>query len=207
MARIHSVQQSRKEHVCSKCRDTIAVGVPYRWVAIGGRRASQTIVRCMKMACGFRPSDMTNSKLKSIYAAQEAIDDTCSEERISIEGILQVVQDASQSAGEVMDEYSESIDNIEQYFPNSPQIDEMREKIDSLENWISELDRAVESIEDKQSELEEIENSIVQLEEEDEDKDFESEDEQDITDLQAQKDEILEGVVSLAREASDSLSI
>ena len=133
--RVNVVDHARKEQgMCmhTGCNTKIGVNDPYKWIKAryGPRR----------VFCGLhfpRPSEMTSSdKLSVIYGAREDIEDTLGvfmsadndSLLTSFDDLVNALESGSGSVNESADEYEMSADNIEQYFSNSPKVDEIREK-------------------------------------------------------------------------------
>ncbi len=72
MPRVNTVQKARKPQRCGSCRKEIKPGEGYRhWsFRYGGKH-----VRCMDYACRPRQSDLTQSKMATVYAAIEGVED------------------------------------------------------------------------------------------------------------------------------------
>lgn len=155
--RINTVKHARKPQKCGRCgteikpsRDEVqdgkkvrVLGDSYRWIQFnsfkggGGRH-----VRCASYDCRFRQSDLTNSKMSGVYAAQEtaeeAIDAWDGETSDDLQAIL---SECAEAAREVAEEYRESAANMESAFPGgSPTIDECNEKADEIDSWADELE-------------------------------------------------------------------
>ena len=137
--RITTVKKARKDQgTCSRCADPIRAGDSYRWIKfrMGGRR-----VRCMKPECAFRRSDMTTSdKLQMLYGAQEIVEDAL---RVwdggDVAPIVEALETAQQDATEASEGYNESADSQEEFFPGSPNIDDIREKAEMAEQFAEAL--------------------------------------------------------------------
>ena len=56
------------------------------------------------------------------------------------------LEDAALIAEGVADQYEESADNMEEFFPGSAQIDEIREKADASRDWSDALNAAAGEI-------------------------------------------------------------
>lgn len=118
------------------------LGDPYRWIKHNRRPRK---VRCMKVECRFRRSDMTTSdKLSRVYAAEETAQDSIGDwggSEASVEDLKEILTTLADEAREVADEYEESAQNIEDAFPNgSSTAEECREKAEELTGWADELE-------------------------------------------------------------------
>jgi DNA repair exonuclease SbcCD ATPase subunit len=148
MPRINSVKKARKEgNRCGRCGDAIEKGMPYRWIKFryGGRH-----VRCEKISCGFRSSELTSSdKLSRVYGAQEQVEDLCSGwDKESLEDLKSELEEPIQEIRDVGQEYQESADNIREHFSESEKADECEEKAQELEQWADELETAKDGVDD-----------------------------------------------------------
>jgi len=148
-------QAARQEYACQKCGKTISKGTVY--LTYKHRYARRTI-RCV--ACYPRASELTTSeKLSALYGAQETVGDVtaalqqASVQDMTAEAMRKVLGDlhsevasAQETAQDVAGQYEESADNMEQYFPGSSRVDEIRDKASSCEDWAGELDNAASTI-------------------------------------------------------------
>ena len=106
-------------------------------------------IRCKN--CRPRPSELTTSdKLARLYAQQEDIDDvlkTVSPTLEFLNKLLETLDFAIGEVEEVEEEYSISADNMEEYFPGSYQVDEIRDKADACAEWRDELENVKDEVE------------------------------------------------------------
>lgn len=143
MARVHTMKGSRKPHTCEICKDVIPAGRGYRYFQVGFRNSYKHI-RCMKPTCSPRPSQLTNSKVSAILAAQESAHD----ELTSISGsvgttddVKSVVDSVAQAIEEVKDEYQESLDAWENGNASlEEKVETLEAAHDELDNWAPDLD-------------------------------------------------------------------
>ncbi len=127
MPRVNQRTKSRagKDRFCGRCGRKIEVGEPYfNWsFRYGGSR----------FACkDHRPraSELTQSKLSTVYgAAEDAEDALATAEADDFEGIVQAVGETAQ---EIADEYREAAENFGGEGENA-------ERADELESWAEEL--------------------------------------------------------------------
>lgn len=170
MPRINYVKKSRKDHGnCRKCGDPILKGSAYRWIQF---MYSGKHVRCAKVSCGFRQSDLTSSdKLSRAYAASETIQDAVDDFVLNVhvkdilekaQDVASAVEEAKAEIEEVAQEYNESADNIEYYFEGSETAEDCRQKANDLEYWGYEFDNPLS---DLQSEIENLEEFISMVDE------------------------------------------
>ena len=147
--------KARKEYKCGKCGATIHKGEEYYRIF---QRFRKPIIRCKK--CRPRPSELTTSdKLSRLYSASEDIEDKLKEAEPTkefLQELLETLEFAISEAEEVGEEYNESADNMEEYFPNSPLVDEIRERADNCEEWLDELESAKDEVEALIDEWEEL---------------------------------------------------
>lgn len=98
---------------CDKCRQPIAVGEQYRYWAAGFRSRRKNI-RCMRATCSPRASEMTNSKMSGVYAAQEEAEDALNllqgapEE--NWDSVRSILEDAASAIEDVAQEYRDAAD-------------------------------------------------------------------------------------------------
>lgn len=132
MPRVNTVAKARKaQGTCGKCGDEIGVGEGYRWIKFrhGGRH-----VRCMKPECRFRASDLTQSKMSAVYAAQDNAEDSIGDCG-SIEDLKSLAEETADAIEGVAQEYRDSADAIHEHFEVSATADECEERADALEGW------------------------------------------------------------------------
>jgi hypothetical protein len=131
---------------CSRCRDDIKAGDAYRWwkFRFGGKR-----IRCMKARCAPRPSDLTQSKMSSVYAAQENVDDVLMDwDTIDLDDVRGPLEELIDEVETIGEEYQEAADNQRDTFPDSPTADENEERAQQLEEWKDQLEDAKDSLEE-----------------------------------------------------------
>lgn len=128
MPKVHHVKAARKAD--PQCG--IQVGDEYYWWEFrhGGTHKSKTPPR---------PSQLTQSKMSSAYAAMEALEDvlagaTCPED------IKSALDDAAQGLRDVAGEYEESYDSMPEGLQNGPAGESIQEKIEWLNSCADELD-------------------------------------------------------------------
>lgn len=141
MPRVYEVKKTRKDQGnCGKCGCAIKKGDPYRYwefrVSVGKSWASSRRVRCMKPECSPKPKDLTNSPFYStLYQIQETtfaaeeIDDLESQ-RDEVVGELENLKDEVQG----------SLDNMPEGLQQGDTGQMMQERIDALEEAISNLE-------------------------------------------------------------------
>jgi hypothetical protein len=150
MPRVTSVAKAQKSPgKCGKCGKEIKAGEQYKWWAFryGGKH-----VRCATCPMP-RPSELTQSKMSGVYAAQENAQDAIYAFRDGSHDTADDLTSALESAAEdirsVAEEYRESQQNIEDGFNHSTcQSDELGEKADTLESSADELESASSDFED-----------------------------------------------------------
>lgn len=106
MTRITHVKRARKNvgH-CGKCSAGIRRGDPYYWLSFrfGGKR-----IRCAKPGCKFMRSDTTQSKLSTVYAAQEHAEELLAKwDGKDAEALGVIVSDTAEQIREVLGEYED----------------------------------------------------------------------------------------------------
>lgn len=146
MPRVNTVAKARKaQGTCGKCGAEIGAGDGYRWIKFrhGGRR-----VRCLKPECRFRNSDLTQSKMSEVYAAQESAEDSIGD-CASIEDLKALAEETADEIERVAEEYQESCDNIRDQFTDSTTADECEEKADGLQDWADNLRSVLDDFSDE----------------------------------------------------------
>lgn len=156
MPRVHFVAKARKENSAAK------VGEPYYWwkFRYGGRRVSKTRPRA---------SQLTQSKMSGVYAAQEMVEDiampsasdfeTKADLAEALSNVASVWDEAIQMVRDAAEEYRDSATNMEEYFPNgSSKIDELNEKADQLESDADEAEALKDEIESAGSDIEDYDD-------------------------------------------------
>lgn len=141
MPRVKNVQKCRKEQMCGHCAASIKVGQAYRWWALKtGPRSSRKFVRCMDLKCAPKPSEMTTSKMGTIYDAQRSIEESINgADDVAEIGVL--MSNFAMVVREVADEYRESADAIESGFGHSTEkSDELAQRADDLEAWADDCE-------------------------------------------------------------------
>ena len=140
--RVHHVNKARKSKKPRTCRcgHTVEPGESYKWAEprYGG----------MKYWCKDhypKRSELTSSKLGQVYDAQDDFDVS---EAKSVEEISEALQGVADTAREVGEEYQEGIDNMPEGLQEGHVAEEMREKIDALEEFASTLESWSEDDED-----------------------------------------------------------
>lgn len=154
-----SIHTARKEYTCGKCGKSIPKGTKYHMLQEFMRSAQRRCLNC-------RPTkvDLTSSEhLKNLYSAQEEIHTACNSR--NIEDIISALESAINVAEEESSEYQQSIDNKEEYFPGSS--DDLEEKVAACDEWMDELQRALDSATDYQTNLEERQDKSDDEDEED----------------------------------------
>lgn len=150
MAKVETVAKARKSPGnCCGCGETIAVGSPYKYVAFryGGKR-----IKCGK--CNFRQSELTQSKMSGVYAAQES-----AEEAIegwdpgdgNVEDLKSALEQAADEIRSVADEYAEAGEAM------GGAGEEMTDKGLELESFADDVASAADDLEDFEFEEEEPE--------------------------------------------------
>ena len=195
---------------CRRCGHEIQPGEPYKWFKA---RYRPPVYYCQ--AHNPRPSELTTSdKLATLYGAQEGVEDDLqafSDGKITIEDLTSSLESAADEVGGVADEYEESASNMEEYFPSSAQVDEIREKGEAATEFAEALREAARAIETLAAEQESLTERLASLDPEgnlpDElatlyDDDFNTREA-----IQERLDAITGEVTSQAEEALASLSI
>jgi hypothetical protein len=150
MPRVTSVAKAQKSPgKCGKCGAEIKAGEAYKWWAFryGGKR-----VRCGSCPTP-RASELTQSKMSGVFAAQENAQDAISAFRDgshdSADDLTSALESAAEDIRSVGEEYRESSQNIEDGFQHRTQMcDDLEEKADALDSVADELSNASSDFED-----------------------------------------------------------
>lgn len=134
--RVHYVGKARAARTprrCISCGHEVQPGESYKRAE---PRYGPVLIWCH--SCSPRPSQMTSSKLSAVYAAQEdfASEIGSLDNATDIEAALATVAEAAE---EVAQEYQDSIDAMPESLQEGPTGEEMREKIDALEEYAQDL--------------------------------------------------------------------
>lgn len=142
MPRINRVAKAQKDQgKCGKCQTPILKGMPYKWIKprYGGKR-----IVCDK--CQFSDSDLTSSKMSQVYDARDSalaeLGKWSPED--GAEALRDIGTTAAEAIREVGEEYQSSADSIHDRFSESTVADDCEEKANSLEDYASEIEEAVE---------------------------------------------------------------
>jgi len=139
MPRVNHVKKCRKDQgACGRCGAPLPVGSAYRYweFRYGGRH-----VRCMKAECNPRASELTQSKLSEVYAAQEDGEQNIHDwDGVDIEDLKGYLSEAAERIREVGQEYQDAADAINETAEGSPIAEENEERASELESWAEELD-------------------------------------------------------------------
>lgn len=128
MAKIQTVNKCRKEQRCGKCGKTIEVGSPYLYAEPAFRAK---IVRCT--TCGLKPYETSSSEfIQTIGALQDKWQEEYTGDTAA-EDIASVLED-------LRDQAQDSLDNMPEQLQYSESGEILQERIDSLEDAISELE-------------------------------------------------------------------
>jgi hypothetical protein len=146
MPRITTVKKARKaQGNCGRCGKAIEVGDSYRWwkFRYGGRS-----IRCLDVGCAPRASELTQSKMSTVYAAQESLADFLAKwDGTDLDEVQQEVECCADEVEEVADEYQEAADNQREHFPDSETADENEERAEQLREWADEIRDAAQNLE------------------------------------------------------------
>lgn len=141
MARVKTVKKAQKDQgACEKCGTALPVGSAYVHFKVGFRSKVKR-VRCTQPACYPKPSELSASMMSDAYAAQEQAhedidswDPSDEAEDKGLSDLEEILSNAAAAANDVASQYEDSISN-------APMLeDSLREKVDMLEAWASELE-------------------------------------------------------------------
>jgi len=128
MAKIQTVSKCRKEQRCGKCGKTIEVGSPYVYAEPAFRAK---IVRCT--TCGLKPYETSSSEfIQTIGALQDKWQEEYTGDTAA--------EDIASTLEELRDQAQDSLDNMPEQLQYSESGELLQERIDSLEDAISELE-------------------------------------------------------------------
>lgn len=139
--RVNEVEKSLKDQgECGRCHDALPKGCAYRWIK--GRYSARK-VRCMKPECRFRQSEMTESKMSGVYAAQENAEEALNawSNDDGLDALQSLCSDMAESLREVSGEYAEAAEAM------GGAGEEMQQKADDLESWADEVESAGDELE------------------------------------------------------------
>jgi hypothetical protein len=113
IARVTTVQKSRKPGKCEKCGIDLPVGSTYRHFKVGFR-SRHVHKRCMASACSPKTSELESSMLSDVYAAMEDAEDQAGsvESVEDAQEILQVLADAIREVASAYEEASTNDDGV-----------------------------------------------------------------------------------------------
>jgi DNA repair ATPase RecN len=142
MTRVNHVKKARKDQgTCRGCGTEIKTGDSYQWIQFryGGRT-----VKCS--ACRFRGSELTQSKLSQVYAAQEAVGDALEAwDGRELDDLKADCENALDDIREVAQEYQDAADAIREVADNSI-ADQNEERAQELESWCDDIDSALSDL-------------------------------------------------------------
>lgn len=187
MARCFESKKSKagKEIKCGRCGEKIQPGEKYFYFSVGFRGNKQ--IRCTKHHP--RQSELTGSKMSGAYAANESIEDTLNDPKVTIEDIASTLETAASDIESVRDEYQDSYDSLPENFQNGEQGETMQTNIDGLTEYADALN-------EKASEVRELESSSEEPAEDDSEAESPAED-----------DDLLQQAKDLAEEVLGEFSL
>lgn len=150
MARTNTATKSKagKDIHCRKCGAKIEPGETYYHYSLRptGRGQGRRYTHCFRHPP--RQSDKTSSKMYGVYAAVESAEDAIASAQQSgdVSSLPDALRDCASEVETVKDEYQESIDNMPENLQNGGVADEIREKIDALEEFASALESAADDL-------------------------------------------------------------
>lgn len=148
MPRVHSIKKARKEFTTTEDNVKIKKGDPYYYwkFRYGGYRTSSIYPK---------PRQLTQSAyLQSIYDIQDMISNIQADENIADE-----VQNIISEIENLRDEQQERLDNMPEHLQDSSSSGQMlTERIDALENALSELEGIDTDVEIDENDIDEAED-------------------------------------------------
>lgn len=157
----------------------------------------------------FKGSELaTSGKVASLLGIKEDLAGLSFNEE-NVESIADSLDDAASRAREVGEEYEESANNMEEYFPSSSQVDDIREKAENCESWADALENAAGEVRDLVGEIQELKTKKDKLQEQEHNMVQAGEDTEkignQINDLETQIQAKLDEVSDKVSEASDEM--
>ena len=136
-------QISRKLYKCNKCGNEIKPKDPYFRIK---RYYEEPEMRCQE--CEAKPSDAMSWKVGQCYSVKEDLDkwfdQNKNKEEIDLESLKKIVIEGTKKLEDVIYEYQQSKDNVEEYFP----VGEMVERLERYIEEIGNLEEQLQSIEE-----------------------------------------------------------
>lgn len=147
MARIYNVEKARKDQGTCRCGTAIKVGDPYKWTK---NRFGPKLIRCGK--CQFRPSELTQSKMSQVYAAQESISELLAEWDGDLDALKSDIESCIDDIENVKSEYEDAAEAM------GDAGEQHRERAEELESWIDDLREIDGELEEFEGERDEENN-------------------------------------------------
>ena len=153
MGQITQVKKSRKAYKCSRCGKEIPVGSEY---LRGDLNFSKPIIRCVK--CGLQSWEDTTSDFQ--LRAGEAVYRW--EENYSTDAVdlAETVESLKSDLEELRDELQDRLDNMPESLQDSDTGNTLQERIDSLDEAISELESVDAEFDEEEDGKEEFEERV-----------------------------------------------
>lgn len=137
MPRVNRIQKCRKSPgKCGKCGIEIKPGDPYLFWAFNPRFGGGKHIRCTKLDCGPKPSELTSSAYLGAIADiqnREMPGNTADELESGIEDIKNEIE-------QLRDEQQEKRDNMPESLQDSPTGEMLGERADACDSAISDLE-------------------------------------------------------------------
>jgi hypothetical protein len=186
---------------CEVCRQDIAVGTPYKWVAPkSGPYGGSKRYRCGTCP-SWKPSELSSAKFAPIMAAQEDFDTsgyTTKDEFVS------ALDDFATIVEEVGQEYIDSADNMEDGFGHETAMStDLRDKGEALNDQADDIRNGVDDIDDEPDHCDLHDTNIIFSGEEPDDD--EAEDVEGECDCQERFDQWIDELQSAADDAINSV--
>lgn len=135
MPRVTVARKNRAGHErsCGRCQQPIEPGQQYRQWSF---RYGGTHYRCMRPGCAPRRSELTQSKMGTVYSAVEAAEDELDNGKLDTEAIEALVtEQVAEAVREVAEEYREADEAF-----GGMGATESSERADELEGWADDLE-------------------------------------------------------------------
>lgn len=140
---VKSARTSTKVRNCRQCGHEIAVGESYKHFT---KRFSPTVFYCSQHSP--KGSDLVGGKAGDLIRIGEDLDLSLSGAE-ALEDVESALESAVEEANQLAEELRESVSNIEDGFGHATMVsEELEERADALESWVSELESAKDEVSD-----------------------------------------------------------
>lgn len=138
IARVAYITKSQKQYKCEKCGAEIAKGQPYRRFKVGFR-SNFNHYRCMKSECTPTRGQLDNSKMSSVWDAQDEFERALND-ATSRDDIMEALSTYAEALREVGSEYTEASINPNTGAVFSTDNEERGETLDQAADEVENID-------------------------------------------------------------------